>query len=222
MAKIPEHLVHESHFRGANIVEKRAAKRIVIAGVGALGSHLLDDLVVQGYRDILIIDKDRVEQGNFGTQRFGFPDIGTKKATQAKNNLFRRLKVPIDAHDKELTKDNVGSLVKSPFLVIDLFDNVDSRRVLKDYCAANKIACLHAGMSTDGFAEVQWNEGYYLPESDKTDDGKPAPCEYPLAANLVSFTVAIVCEIVNQFIDNGQKRSAHFTLKDMHINFVET
>ncbi len=73
-------------------------------------------------------------------------------------------------------------------------------------------------MSADGFAEIEWNENYRahpVPEEDED-----APCDYPLAANLVHFAVAIASEVVNKFVDTGVKESVHFTLGDLHSDVI--
>lgn len=213
-----EHLSHEIEYRGTEIVQNRSQKRIVLCGLGALGSKLLDLLAVQGYDGLVGIDKDRVEPKNIGTQNYGLADVGRKKAQQSKANTFRRTKVVVEILDVELKAGNVKKLLGSADLVVDLFDNAPSRNIVGDFCRKGEIPCIHAGMAADGFAAVEWNEKYTAYPA-LEDDGD-VPCEYPLAANLVALTVGLTAEIVNLFVDTGVQRSIHFTLKDMHIHVV--
>ncbi len=218
MAKVSDHLQHEAEFRGENTVLQRSKPRIVICGVGSLGSKLLDLLASQGYTNLAVIDKDRVEGKNFGTQNYGLADVGRMKAQQAAANLFRRLRVKIESYSQELRASNAKSLLKGD-LVIDVFDNAESRNLVRDHCREHKIACLHAGLSDDGFAEVEWNDNYRahpVPE----ESGEEIPCEYPLASNLVAFTVALTAEVVNKFFGQGIQQSIHFTLNDLHVDKV--
>jgi tRNA A37 threonylcarbamoyladenosine dehydratase len=52
---------HESIYRGADKIAKLAMQRLTICGAGALGSHLADNLARQGFRDMRVIDRDRIE-----------------------------------------------------------------------------------------------------------------------------------------------------------------
>lgn len=211
-------LTHESEYRGSQAVLNREKVRLVLCGVGALGSKALNLLVSQGYSNILIIDKDRVEHANFGTQDYGLPDVGRMKAAQAKIGIFKRFKVQVDSFEGELTASNAKKYLSGADLVIDMFDNSASRNMVRDFCKTAQIEVLHAGMSDDGFAEIEWNERY-LAHPTPIEAGE-APCDYPLAANLVAMTVALLVEVVNRFVDKKVKQSIHFTLKDLHIDKV--
>lgn len=219
MAKISNHLLHEAEFRGEDIVLQRSKPRIVICGVGALGSKLVDLLASQGYTNLSVIDKDRVEGKNFGTQHYGLADVGRMKAQQIAANLFRRLKVKIDSHPQELRANNVKKLLVGD-LIIDLFDNADSRNLVRDYCREHGISCLHAGLSDDGFAEVEWNENYEAYPVNLVSPEGEIPCEYPLAANLVHLAVGFTSEVINKFFGKNIKESVHFTLNDMHVDII--
>lgn len=208
------HLVHESEYRGEEIVAARGSAKIICCGAGAIGSNLLDLLAVQGYHALVVIDKDRVESGNLGTQAYTPADAGRMKASQLSAFIFRKLKVKVEAIDTELKSSNVKKLLSGAKLVIDAFDNACSRNLVQDFCKKSSIPCLHIGMSVDGFAEIEWNENYHAHEP---PPGEHAPCDYPLAVNLVKFTVAMAAEVINSFIDYGKKRAIHFTLKDMRV-----
>ena len=209
------YLDHETRYRGEGTVQKRASVRILICGVGALGSRLLDSLIRQGYSSVTVLDKDRVDRDNLGTQNYGLDDVGRMKATQCSIQSFRRLKIKVGVVEKELTPSNASKLLKGFDLVIDMFDNAKSRNLVRDTCKALGTECLHVGMSGDGFAEIEWNAYYTAYEAPVDED---TPCEYPLAANLVYISVALASEIVNGFVDEGQKRSIQFTLKDMNVD----
>lgn len=214
-----EFLDHELEYRGSEIIDRRFNFHIAICGAGALGSHLADILVRQGYCLLSVYDKDSVERKNIGNQIYEPTDIGRSKAIQLANKLTRRY--GIKGHNgvvATITASTVKKL-KNSQLVIDVFDNTASRKIIKDFCAISKIPCLHAGMSKDGFAEIVWNENYYPFEvKEEVNANAEEPCEYPLAVNLVFFTVVITAEIINKFVDKGVKTSVQFTLNDMHID----
>lgn len=210
-------LTHEVLYRSKKIVDRRSKVAVLICGAGALGSRLLDTLVCQGYKPT-VVDCDKIKRHNLGNQNYGQTDIGKKKATQAANNIYRRFEVKVEGIDKKVTAANALSLIKGRELVVDVFDNAESRQVLVDACYQAGISCVHAGMSNDGFAEIEWDANYH-PHPAPAAMGNE-PCEYPLAVNLVQFTVAILAEVINGYVDRLEKRSIHFTLKDMHVHRV--
>jgi tRNA A37 threonylcarbamoyladenosine dehydratase len=68
--------LHEEIYRGAEALAKLAEPQLVLCGGGALGSHLADNLARQGFRKLRVIDRDRVEEHNVGSQLYGVPDVG--------------------------------------------------------------------------------------------------------------------------------------------------
>ena len=134
-------------------------------------------------------------------------------------NIHRRLGVEIGQISKRVTSDNVKRIIAPFDLVIDLFDNGESRELLRAACEASGIPCLHAGLAAMGFFEIKWNEDYKSPPPVEADG--EAPCEYPMASNLVMMCVATTAEIVNRFIDSGEKWNAEFWLKSGSLSFTQ-
>lgn len=213
-------LAHETAYRGnANVIENRASKRIIILGAGALGSFTGELLARQGYSGLTLVDFDKVERDNLGTQNFGATDVGRSKASQLAHNIIRKLGVHLDSIVKKVTESNISGIISKADLVVDLFDNVESRKLVRDTCAKKNIPCLHAGMATIGYFEVLWNEGYLIPETDSNPEN--APCDYPLAANLVILCVGTLAEVMNRYFDEGEKYEAEFWLNSMKMEFTE-
>src|SRR5215831_15241588 len=94
---------HEAIYRGGEEIAKVASQGLTICGAGALGSNLADNLARQGFRDLRVIDRDRVEEHNVGTQVYGESDIGAWKVEVLKQRLFRGVGIEIDALRKEVT-----------------------------------------------------------------------------------------------------------------------
>ena len=214
MTKVDTYLQHESLYRPDGVVAKRKQAKILLCGGGALGSFLSDLLARQGYWAQTVLDRDKVDDDNFGTQNYGKADVGRPKATQIRVNAYRRYGVIVKDVVKSLTKDNAKSLVRGFDLVIDLFDNGESRELVRAACKAGKIACVHSGLAAMGYFQVQWNERYIAPPTADEDD---APCDYPLAANLVLMCVAATAEVINRFFESGEKRDVEFWLNSMSL-----
>lgn len=216
--KDARYLEHERLFR-EDTLAARQDKKILLCGAGALGSFLTELLVRQGYNGLTVLDRERVEGENFGTQNYGNADVGRPKATQLASNIFRKVGVKVTALHKELKEGNARMLLGGFDLVVDLFDNAISRRLIQATCQQSGVPCLHAGLATIGYAEVRWNERYAAPPvKEQEEDG---PCEYPMAANLVMFCVSATAEVINQFVDEGKKKDVEFWLKSMSVQLIE-
>src|SRR6516225_6432632 len=125
---------HEAIYRGADQVARLVDHRLTICGAGALGSQLADNLTRQAFRDLRVIDRDRVEEHNVGTQLYGESDVGAWKVDVLRQRLFRAAGVEIDAVRKDLTDRSARSLLQDGGLVIETFDNSASRRLVQEHC----------------------------------------------------------------------------------------
>ena len=106
--------------------------------------------------------------------------------------------------------------VLGKIILVDAFDNFPTRRnVIKFFDGGYGDACIHAGMSGDGFGEVVWNEKYKIPNNAKSVG--PDVCEYPLARNLVLMTSTLCVELIIRYVMDEKKINANYTHGDMHI-----
>lgn len=208
---------HEVSYRSSGVFEKMKSIKICVCGAGALGSNLVNVLLRQGVSNITAIDMDRVEESNVATQIYTLRDVGQKKTRALQSLMHQATKKVIEPVDKQLRANNARKLLKGYDLVVDVFDNWESRGIIKDTCNELKIPCIHAGMSDDGFAEVKWNSVYSIP---KIEVEQEDVCDYPLAANLVHFTVAVLSEVIVQFISNGKQLNREITLKDTGVHQI--
>jgi molybdopterin/thiamine biosynthesis adenylyltransferase len=204
--------VHEGAYRGEDLLKKIAAQHITLCGVGAIGSNLADNLVRQGFQRMTVIDFDRVEEHNRNTQIWNSRDVGQLKVAAIRSHLFNVMKVTIDPIDKKLEASNVRKFLKADSIVIDGFDNPESRKIVMDHCLVNKIDCMHIGLSED-CAEVTWNERYRVPKKGTGID----VCEYPLARNTALLAVIVGTESLIRFVDTGVKENYLISLKDFKI-----
>ena len=205
-------LIHEELYRGADRVAKLRDVRVVLCGAGALGSNLADNLTRQGFAALRVIDHDRVEEHNVGTQLYGESDVGLWKAEALRNRIFRASGVEIEAVRKELAAQNARALLQGADVVIDTFDNSASRQLVQQAVREAQLpACLHVGLYED-YCEVVWDETYRVPRDVAGD-----VCEYPLARNLVLLAVAIASETLVGYVLDGAKRDWSATLRDFAV-----
>lgn len=206
--------VHEQVYRTEELIKKMGSTPIVICGAGAIGSNLVENLVRQGFKNITVIDMDRVEDHNRNTQVWGRRDIGQKKASMLKMHMFNDMGVAITDVSHELTDSNIKKHIKPlpGLIVVDGFDNSASRKLVTEYCDSQKIKCLHVGLFQD-YAEVIWNEFYRVPRDTQAQD----VCEYPLARNVILLAIAVATEVLIRNIGSNAQENYTITLKDFNI-----
>lgn len=205
-------LEHEISFRGEELIKKMGSYPIVVCGAGAIGSNLIDNMVRQGFSKITVIDDDRVEDHNRQTQVYSKRDVGTLKVQALRGIIFNNMAVQIETQKLRLTDKTVSALLPKGSLVVDGFDNAQSRGIVTDYCKRNKIDCLHVGLFQN-YAEAIWNEQYRLDGDSKGSD----VCEYPLARNVILLAVSVATEVIIRFIATGKKEQYTITLGDFKI-----
>lgn len=203
---------HEQIYRGLPAMRKLAGATVHICGAGALGSNIAVNLARSGCSRLTVIDRDRVEEQNIGTQVYSYEDVGGRKADLLRNLIFREVGVEIRSYADELNANNVAKLLRGAELVVDTFDNSNSRRLIAEFCKERSIACLHAGVN-DEYGEVTWNETYLVPQ-----DGGLDACDYPLGRSLILLVSAVAGEASLRYILKGVKESYSITLGDLSIN----
>jgi hypothetical protein len=196
---MPGKFHHESLYRGEALLARLASLRIVICGAGALGSNLAETLARQGAARLRIIDHDRVEEHNLGTQSYSQADIGQPKADALRKHLFRIAGVEAEAVRKELTAANASASLKDADLTVDAFDNSASRELVQQHARRSQVATLHAGLFAD-YSEVVWDQQYRVPRDVAGD-----VCDYALARNVVLLTVATAAEEILCFAAGGDE-----------------
>ncbi|HEY7313839.1 MAG TPA: ThiF family adenylyltransferase [Gemmataceae bacterium] len=212
---MPGKFHHEQLYRGAAPLARLADIRLTLCGAGALGSHLADNLARQGFASLRLIDRDRVEEHNIGTQIYGEGDIGAWKVEVLRNRIFRATGTEAEAIAKELGERNARALLKGTDVLLDTFDNSASRQLVQHNCRAERVPCLHVGLSAD-YAEVIWDEHYRVP-ADVLGD----VCDYPLARNLILLATAVASETLVRFVLGGERQNWSATLRDFAVRPLE-
>ena len=133
------------------------------------------------------------------------------KAECLRTRIFDELGLEIEARVKELSAKNAKKLLQGASIVVDSFDNSESRKLVKAYGMDTGTPCLHVGLNGD-YAEVIWNENYRVPSEEGQD-----VCDYPLARNLILMAVVVASESLIRFITRGEKKNYTITLGDFAV-----
>lgn len=213
---IKDALGHEAALRNNLAMEKIKNASIHVCGAGALGSNLVLILTSMGYGDITVYDYDRVDLKNISGQVYSRSDAGKLKVDALFATIFQKNGCKIKPVKQKLDKKTIDKLPKSG-IIVDVFDNTDSRQLLFDYGKNNQVEIIHAGVS-GALGEIKWNEVYKVPQSNSALD----TCEYPLATTLVFTVSAILAESITQFITNGVKNNllVSLSLGSVYVNSV--
>ena len=178
--------------------------KIVVVGVGALGSHLallLRNLDVS----LVLVDFDRVESKNLASQFHTKLGLGRNKAQALVQSLKGLFGIDVLSIPHRLVADNVEVILGGASLVVDCLDNAESRRLVSGFVRARGIACLHGALAPDGaFGRVVWDEDF------APDEGAAgaATCEDGEHLPFVALVAAELALSVQRFVRDGRKTGA--------------
>lgn len=179
-------------------------QKIVIVGVGALGSHVLLFLRnLEAYK-LVAIDFDRIETKNTLAQFHAKIGVGKNKVQSFQQTLNFLFGVKIEAIPHKLTKDNAQVLLGGAALVIDCLDNGPSRRIIQTFARETKVPCLHGALSANGvLGRVVWDDKFLIDET----DGEGATCEDGEQLPFIALVSAQLARAAQEFLKSGLQLS---------------
>lgn len=133
---------------GREAQEKLKSSSVAVVGLGGLGSISSLYLVAAGVGKLVLIDRDRYQLSDLNRQILcSEKDLGRRKVEVAKEKLTSlNSKVEVECLDIEVTKENLEKIGKVD-VIVDGTDNWETRFLLNEYCVANEIPFIHAGVS---------------------------------------------------------------------------
>jgi len=130
------------------VAEKFAKAKILVVGVGGLGSPSSLALAMAGVGTIGLVDSDVVELSNLNRQVLHATSrIGLPKAESAKYLLnIINPQIIINTYIENLTKENARRIISEYDLVISAVDNIQTRYLINDVCYFMKKPVVEAGV----------------------------------------------------------------------------
>lgn len=110
-------------------------KKILLIGVGGVGSYALEALIRNGFFDITIVDFDTIDLSNLNRQLItDSTNIGKYKVDEAKKRaLLINPNINIQAINEKLNKENLRNLLNQNFdYIIDACDTLDVKFALME------------------------------------------------------------------------------------------
>ncbi len=134
---------------GEESQEKLKVSRVLIAGVGGLGSNSAMMLTAAGIGHIDLADYDKVNLSNLNRQLlYCENDIGKEKVFIAKKKLSGlNSSITITPYSVKINEDNVADLLDNVQMVIDGLDNAATRLVINAACVKKRIPFIYGGVS---------------------------------------------------------------------------
>lgn len=182
--------------------------KVVIFGLGAIGSNLMVQLVRQ-FPDweFVGVDFDKIEERNVRTQAYFIEQVGLLKV-QAMRSVLARFR-------RQIRYTPVAEKLVEPITVwahkhgdvglwVDCFDNAESRWLLTP--TENKdVNVLHVGFSPHYTAECIWNKDYEVPGD--VDPKAGDICSMDEAVGFINFVVSAATMTISKFAKSQVKES---------------
>jgi adenylyltransferase/sulfurtransferase len=129
-----------------------SGKRVLVIGVGGLGSPAAMALARAGVGTIALVDDDAVDVTNLHRQiLFGQADVGQPKVDAAARTLSALAPgVKVETHATRFVPANAADLVATCDLVVEGSDNFATKFLAADACALARVPIVHA-------AAVRWH-----------------------------------------------------------------
>lgn len=180
---------------------KISRARVLIVGVGGLGSPISLYLAGAGVGHIGLVDDDVVSPSNLHRQvLYTTAETGQSKAAQAARRLTAlNPDVEVTAQAVRLTEDNAEEIVSNYDIVVDGCDNYATRYIIDDVC--RRLGKPYVYGAVCGF-EGQASVFHATPSSPGYRNLYPTPPPPPASKALVGMTPGVVGSIL-----------AHETLK---------
>ncbi len=120
--------------------EKLLSSRVLIIGLGGLGSPVAMYLAAAGIGHLVLVDDDVVELSNLQRQiAHSTKDIGLSKVESAKQTLHElNPEIKVTCFNKRLSESELTNEVNAASIVIDGTDNFTTRFTLNKICVNNQ------------------------------------------------------------------------------------
>lgn len=129
--------------------QRLLAARVLIVGVGGLGSPVALYLAAAGVGRIGLVDGDVVSLSNLQRQvLYAAAEVGERKVECARRRLLQLAPhITVDTYYGRLGIDNAHELITSYDIVVDGCDNAVTRYIIDDECARQEKPYVYAAIS---------------------------------------------------------------------------
>ena len=121
---------------GSEGQHKLKSSKVLVVGLGGLGSGVLHYLAIAGIGTIGIIDKDNVELSNLNRQILHNEDNLNQPKTDSASEKIKKMNVDIKiiSYNKTLTQENAKEILSGYDFVVEASDNFETKFLVNDCC----------------------------------------------------------------------------------------
>lgn len=133
---------------GKEVQDMLNSSRVVIAGLGGLGSNIAVSLGRIGVGHLRLIDFDRVDISNLNRQQYQIADLGRDK-TEALKEMLLGINPYLDVETcpVKVTPENAAGLMADADVICEAFDRAEEKAMLVDaffeYCGSEPERTTH-------------------------------------------------------------------------------
>jgi len=128
--------------------------------------------------------------------------VGKNKATALKMQLLNFYDAKLQDYTIKLTTLNVETILGDAGLVVECFDNAESRRVVQTFVRSKQKPCVHAGLAANGeFGVVRWDKDFTIDEESAPGQ---ATCEGRGFLPIILRVSSSLVGSIQSFIANGR------------------
>ena len=123
--------------------------KVLVVGLGGIGSTVLQHLAAAGIGKIGLVDQDNVELSNLQRQTvYSYEDIGRNKVSVASNFIKKLNKNVITAgYNFFLDAKNSTNIISDYDVVLDGTDNLETRKLINQCCVKQDKPLIFGGVS---------------------------------------------------------------------------
>jgi len=129
--------------------KKLGKAKVLLVGLGGIGSTVLQHLAAAGIGTIGLVDEDTVALSNLQRQTtYTYADIGRKKVSVA-SNFIKNLNKNVDVTEYALflNANNAKKIIGEYDVILDGTDNIETRELINDCCVVQQKPLIFGGVS---------------------------------------------------------------------------
>lgn len=130
-------------------LSKLENSKVVVFGLGGVGSSCAEALARGAVGNLVLIDKDQIEPSNINRQAIAFVSTIGKRKVDVMANMARDIdpEIGIERFDLFVNADNIGELmgrISDPDYIIDALDTLTVKTAIAKYAQAHDIPIVSA------------------------------------------------------------------------------
>ena len=133
---------------GAEGIETLRKAKVMVFGVGGVGSHCIEALARCGVGNLVLIDNDTLSMTNINRQSIAYHSTIGKYKTEVMKERIADIcpETKVTTYERFIGRDNLDDILEAkPDYIIDAIDNVKTKAAMISYCKRNKIKIITIG-----------------------------------------------------------------------------